>query len=248
MDWGTLVQEIIEESGRPSSETTRVKLKLCDAIAKHRAEHFWFNEVAWSFNLVAGTDSYGEATVGFPAGLVTIPRGSVYVDLAGSASSRYDLRAVSIEHLEALRASGPFSGEPDTWAFYAGKLELYPTPSSAADVLRGRAIVDRWNPIKKYSGGAWKFYKPLTTSFVVGNELTDAYPSAPDENPWVTEAADMIRAYALYLLWSQVWQATDDQAQRAMQFYLEARASHEDRTRSMTAPPRVEPYSGVVSE
>jgi hypothetical protein len=241
MNWGTLCQEVLADAGRPASELDRVKLKLIDAMARHRAEHYWFNEIPFNFTLTAGTDSYDETTVGFPAGLVGVLGDSVFVDLAGSASSRYAVTRSTIDYLERCRASGPFSGQPEVWALSSRKLELYPSPADSTDVLRGRAFVDQWVPIKRYSAG-WKFYLPGTTVFNVGNELTDAYPASPATNPWITEAHEMIRLYATYLLWSQVWQATDGQDQKALQAYVEARSVHDDRTRSYLGVLQIEPY------
>lgn len=244
MNWGTLVQKILLSSGQPANQADHVKNALIEAMDELRHEHFWFNEVAFNFTLTAGTSQYGVATSGFPTGLLKILGEYLFLDLAGSADSRYPIERRDHEYIEAMRAAGPFQAQPELWSFFNQEIHLYPTPSSSTDVLRGRAVVDQWVPISRYESGAWKFYKPSTTSFVVGNELTDAYPASPDVNPWIsnTEVAAMIRHYAENRLWSTYWQATDDQADRSLLAFTQARAAVESRTTQLLAPLQIAPY------
>jgi hypothetical protein len=246
VNWGTSYQRILLSSGKPANQADHVKHALIDALDHHRHDQFYFNALAFNFTLTASTANYGEATTGFPKELISVVGEHLYLDRAGVASDRYPLARVSQEELELCQsAGGAYTAQPEIWAFFNREIHFYPTPDSSTDVVRGRAYVDQWVPILRFETPNWKYYKPLTTSFIAPNELTDTYPVTPlDLNPWFTEsgAAAMIRHYAEYLVWSQHWQANDGQDQKALMAYTQARHALESRSSSMLAPLQVEPY------
>lgn len=239
MNWGTLYQKILFSSGKPANQADQVKHAIVNALAHHRHQLTYFSQVRFNFTLTASQANYGSATAGFPAGLIAITGEHLFLDRAGAASDRHPLERASQEELELLEAgNGGSTSQPERWAYFGGELHFFPTPDSSTDVIRGRAFVDRWVPIVRYEAPVWKYYKPLTTSFVLGNELTDDYPASPDENPWLTEdvAAAAIQHYAEYLLWSNVWQANDGQEQKALLAYTQAGYSIDARTTLLTSP------------
>jgi hypothetical protein len=244
-NWSTIVQRVLSSSGKPSNQADKVKLALVDAFDHHRHDHFYFNEIDFNFALVDNTSAYGETTAGFPKELLSIVGEFLFVDIDNDASSRFPVARRTQEELELCRAGGgAYTAQPDLWAFFNRQIQLYPTPNSNTDVLRGRALVDQWVPIVRYESGVWRFYKPLTTTFTSTEELGIDYPTGGDLNPWLTEtqAAAMLRHYSEYLLWSQTWQATDGQDQQALMAYTQARHSLESRSMSMGGPLQVEPY------
>lgn len=245
MNWGTLYQRILLTSGQPANQADRVKQALVDALSHHRHDRFYFSQTPFNFTLSASTAAYGEATAGFPKELVEVIGDHLFLDRGGLATDRHPLDRVSQEEL-ALRqaADGGSTSQPEVWAFFNREIHLYPTPDSSTDIVRGRGFVDQWVPIVRYEAAVWKYYKPLTTSFIGGNELTDAYPTGGDLNPWLTEdaAAAMLRHYAEYLLWSQAWQANDGQDTKALNAYTVARHSVEARTQALLSVLQIEPY------
>lgn len=242
MNWGTIVAGLLTDMGRPPSDSDKVKRCVVNAIRQHADEHFWFNELSFNFTTTINVSAYDEATSGFPKGLVSIQGELLFLDLAGVATQRYPLYRRTQEFIESCRAGVGYVAQPEQFAYYAKRLELYPTPDTSTHIIRGRAVVDQWSPIVRYESSVWKFYKPLTTSFVVGNEMVDAYPTGGDTNPWLTDADDMIALYAQYLFWSQMAQATDGQDQRAQMAYVAALASHQEKTSALLGPFQIEPY------
>lgn len=243
MNWGTLYQRLLLSSGQPANQADHVKQAIIDALDHHRHDKFYFNSLAFNFTLTASTANYGEATSGFPKELIEFVGEYLYVDIGGSADQRYPVRRVSQEELELSRADGgAHEAQPEIWSYFNRELHFYPTPDSSTDVIRGRAYVDQWVPKASYEAAVWKYYKPLEA--IGGAVLTDDYPTGGDLNPWLTESqvASLIRHYAEYLLWSQHWQATDGQDQKALMAYTQARHSLEQRTTAMQAPLQVEAF------
>jgi hypothetical protein len=100
-------------------------------------------------------------------------------------------------------------------------------------------------PIKRNEAGTWKFYKPWTTSFVLGNEIADTYPTSPDANAWFTEplAFSTIGYFAEYLLWASSWHGTKGQQQQALELYLGFLSELEDRSLKLGEARSVEPMN-----
>lgn len=242
MNWGTIIAGLLADTGRGVVESDRLKRAVVLAIRQHADEHFWFNEVSFSFATVANQSAYTEGTLGFPNGLVSILGQNLFIDLAGSSSSRYAMHRRAQEYLENCRASATYVAPPEIFALFNKSLELYPTPDTSTHIIRGRAVVDQWTPIVRYEAGAWKFYKPLTTSFIAGNLIADDYPTGGDTNPWLTDADDVISLYAQYLYWSQMAQANDGQDQKALAAYVAALASLQEKTSNLGMPFELEPY------
>lgn len=247
MNWGTIVQELLSDTSRPSSDSDRVKLAICDAIDQHAHETYFFQEQRFSITLAASTKAYGESTAGFPKGAVTFLDDHLFLTPEGkTADAMVPIDRVSQGEIEDRRSCGGLQeSQPFLWSVWARQIELYPTPE-AEHTLEGRVYAHPGAPIKLYTGGAWKFYKPFTTSFVVGNEMTDAYPSSPDTNSWFVqgEGYQLIRWYAAYLLWV-VWQTGSSaagEANAALQRYAEVKATLEDKTARLRAPIDIEPF------
>lgn len=245
MNWGTIAHRILSQAGQPVNQLDKVKLALIDALSHHRHDQLYFNQLFFFFNTVDGTPNYGEATSGFPKELIEIVGEYLFLDVNGVAGNRQPIERRTMEELELSRVGGTGDeGQPEIWAYSEREIHFHPTPDASTHIISGRAYVDQWVPIPLWVGGTWKFYKPLTTTFDASAELDDDYPTSPDTNPWLTEdhASAMLRHYAEYLLWSQTWQAEDQQDQKALLAYTQARYSLEERSSSLGGPLQVEPY------
>lgn len=248
-----MVEEILSDTGRPSSDSTRVKLKICDALDAHRNEHFFFNEADFSFTTVINVDSYDTVTGGVPATLTKILGKYLFLDRLGVATDRWRVVRKSREYMDRLRSGSTPSGQPEVYAWFGSKIELYPKADASGHIVRGRGSFDPGLIIKRFdtAGSAWKFYKPATTSFVIGNEVGDDYPNGADVNFWFqtptvqqSPGYTLIRWYAEYLLFSGVWQDTTGRGDRALQRYVELRAHIEDQSFNRSAPMEVAPVDG----
>lgn len=244
-NWNTMVQGIVAAAGGGRSGTgdlDAVRRAIVDAIAHEESQHYYFTAERFDFATVADQESYGTAD-GVPSGVVEVLGEYLFLDPLQDADNRRAIRRQTAQRIDELRAGVAYTSEPEVWGFFGGEIELYPTPDAVHDV-RGRVSRSPGTPIYRIETTTWKFYKPGTTSFVAGNELTDAYPSSPDTNAWFTDtlAFRVIRSYAEYLLYAGVWHASKGQDMKALQRYTEFRAALEDRTSKLTRPARIEPF------
>jgi hypothetical protein len=243
--WATLYNDILRSTNRPPGDADKAKGAIVDAIVKHRSEAFSCQDKDWSFPTIAGTPGYGESTSGFPVGLVEII-GEVSLEIGQSADSVVILPRVTWAQMQALRSiHGTLQGQPYAYSYWNGKIELDPFPDTVHNV-KGQAKVAPFEVLRRWdtASSSFKWYKPLTTSFVIGSELTDDYPTGGDLNPYLTDPAlyAMIRAYAEYLLYVHVLHAQDDRPDRALQRYLEAYGVVNEQTVRREVPRFVEPF------
>lgn len=247
-NWGTLYNELLlRAGGGRTSDNDKVlaKLAIVDAITRHDSRQFYFTEERFTFQTVADQETYGVAD-GVPQGIVRFLSPHLFVDRDQDEVSRYAIPRVTPAALDEARATSPVSAEPDLWSYFDRTLEIYPPPDAVHDVS-GRAVVRPGVPIARNESGAWKFYKPWTTSFVGGNEMTDTYPdaSASEANAWFTEtlAYAVIRNYAMYILYSDPWQASKGQDSAALQRYAEFLSELEAVSAKVREPRKVEPMN-----
>ena len=242
--WATMYQEIASDLGGGRSNATdlvKIKTAIIDAIESHRAQHFFFNEASFSFATVDGTSAYGESVSGFPDNLIRLLGDYLYLDIDQDSDQRQEVRIVSIMEIQQARIGSEVKSHPEIAAFFDEQLELWPTPDDVHDVV-GRCVVDVGSPIKKWVTSEFKFYKPdqLVT------EMDDDYPDpgSAEENFWFGDSLGygLIKHFALYLLYSGVYKATDGQDQRALVRSLGYKQEIEQRTALLTAPRRVRPY------
>jgi len=115
--------------------------------------------------------------------------------------------------------------------------------ASTTDIVRFRYIRTGGQPVKIYTGGAWAFYKPWTTS-----AIADAYPDPAqgETNPWfdTTVGYNVIRHHALFKLWSGPWRASGTEVQAQQLLYVEALTALQEITAGKNAPRQVQPYIG----
>lgn len=251
-NWGTLTQEVLQDGQKPdvANETPRVQRAIVDSIALHSRERMFFMEKRGSLTLLQGQDSYGlgAGANALPPDLISISGQTIDIDFAGDANQRWQLRWRPIETIDEMRRHTAIVGPPDYWSFYSNKIEFWPKPDISGHVVRFRYLSAPGVPIKRYESTTWKFYKPFTTSFVIGNIMTDAYPdpALSEANAWfdTTVGYAVIKHHVLYRLWAGPWRGSADQAQAQMGLYVEALAALKEWSTRKSAPRRVQPYTG----
>lgn len=252
-NWGTLTQELLQDGQKPdgTNETPRIQRAIVDSIALHSRERMFFMEKRGSLTLLQGQDSYGLGVGAnlLPPDLLSISGKTIDIDIGGDVNQRWAVAWKPAEAIDSLRRRQAFVGFPDYFGFYGNNIELWPKPNATGDVLRFRYLAAPGVPIKRFEGSAWVFYKPFTTSFVVGNVMTLAYPdpTVPETNSWfdTTVGYNVIRHHALYKLWSGPWRGSADQAQAQQVLYVEALTSLKEWSTRKSAPRQVQPYTGV---
>jgi hypothetical protein len=252
VNWGTLTSELMADGQKPDTtkEAPRVQRAICDSIALHSRERLFFMEKRGSLTLLTGVDSYGLGTGAnkLPVDLLSISGQTIDLDLQGDAAQRWQLRWRPAETIDDMRRRQAITGQPDYFGWYANNIELWPKPSRDGDVLRFRYLSAPGVPIKRFETSTWKFYKPYTTSFVVGNLMADAYPdpALSETNLWFDTVVgyNVIRHHALFLLWSGPWRGSADQAQQQQVMYLEALTALKEWSYRKSVPRQVQPYTG----
>ena len=99
---------------------------------------------------------------------------AAYVERADGR--RYEMRRATPEELERLSDNSASRGEPYAYAYFGQKLRLYPIP----DVT------------------------PYTIRLQLGPYRTATITSQSDSNVWTTEAFDMVKARAKYILYKDI--------------------------------------------
>jgi hypothetical protein len=245
--WRTMFEEVLANTGRPNnaSEVVRAKLAIVSAIKQHVGEGFSFNETSFEFDTVSGQVFYGEADAGVPRGMFELV-GALRLYVAGDTSSIVALPRKSLQEFRGLQVGHAGGGQPECFTVWAGRIALFPTPDATVHTIAGdsHALDGAGLIISRHDGTAFKFYKPGTTSFVVGNEVVDAYPDpgAGEVNAWFGEGYDMVRCYAEYILYAQVYHAKDRRADAALTRYLEAKSALEQRSTRLAMPRQIDAY------
>lgn len=253
-NWGTMYNEILSNASRPSGDTEKIKRCIVDAIDAHRGDGFFFSEFDIHFRTFDGRSGYDETQVDLPGvtvvGTASFPKGIVEVigelslELGQDDTAMVQLCRVSWPTMLQLRAASPASGttsagrgQPTHWSWWNKKLEFYPVPDATVNNVRGTVYAAPGTIIKTYTGGAFAFYKPGTTT-----AMADNYPDGVTEfNAWFAEGYQMIRCYAEYLFYSQVIHAQDGRAEASLTSYLQARQALEQRAARLSTPRFIEP-------
>lgn len=243
MDWQTMVRDIQEDAGKGSDSSTGtsdlIKRHIIDAIAAQRHLRLWFTEASFSVTTVAGQAAYGHGVSAnhLPVDCLSIHGDRLDIDIAGLSTQREHLAWVPIEKMRDMRRRDGYTATPDVYTYYGQKLELYPTPDTSTHIIRGLCVLDVGTLKRRYTGAAWAFYlndgvTPITSTYT---------------SPWFDYERGyyIVRHYALYLLYSGVWQGASGQADRAIQKYGEYLANARELSVAKTSPRSIEAWSGV---
>jgi hypothetical protein len=237
--WGTMGNEILSNTGRPSGDREKVNRCIVDAIDAHRGDGFFFNETTFTVATVDGQSGYGEATSGFPKGLVEFI-GDPWLEVAQDSTILYRLQRAPWPTLLQLRESSPGKSQPTYWSWWNKLLELWPTPDATVHNLRASCYAAPGTPVKKFNTttSVFDFFQPDGVT-----AMADSYPASPTVNAWFAEGYQMIRCYAEYLFYSQVIHAQNGRAEAALTAYLQSRGALEQRAARLSTPRFIEPMA-----
>lgn len=110
--------------------SSQVQSAILTAVSYYAGFRFGGNEKRGTLTTISGTRLYDTST----SSPGTLPSDIVEIDsIVCTVSGRdYLLEETSYEHLEDIDPGTSLStGEPRMWAWYAGKLRIYPTPNAA---------------------------------------------------------------------------------------------------------------------
>lgn len=240
MNWGTLVATIRSRNQKSASEDEKIKTQICDSIALLRQQRLRFNQGKLAITLTADKGTYvvsgpaaGEAT-GLPADLLAIKVKRLWLDYNGNADDKQPVHRTTFDELEAMRSGAIVSGAPVAWAFYAGKLELYPPSDLSTSILRGPYVKDIGTPYYTATTADPPVY---TFKQPDGTAMADAYTTA-----WFDQLLgyNIVRFHAEWQLWSGPWQGQDGQGDRAAQKFAEALALCQETTDLQQLPSTVQ--------
>ena len=200
--WSAMVARIGNEIQRDNITVheERIKRAICDAIAYWKdAFEPWFMESAVTFNTVADQKGYTRDSLldaddnDLPANLVNV----LDVRVVGNGDYRTQLCKIRRDQMETRfeTSTTQFTGLPTDYAIYNDTLYLWPVPDDAYEIDM-LVTLDPGSPYYEYdaSGKTWAFYDPT------GTTISDDYT-----NDWFTKGERLIRNYAKYLLFTDVF-------------------------------------------
>jgi hypothetical protein len=88
----------------------------------YNSERFWFNETVTTFSTIANQNDYGSSD-GIPSTLLEID----YLKLINSGKE-FELDERTYQYIQSING-GNYAGQPTDYAYYQGKIYLYPTPN-----------------------------------------------------------------------------------------------------------------------
>lgn len=230
-DFGTMVARIRTTAKKSSSEDSRIKIAIIEAIATHRSARLRWNQ-AW----LAMTLTLNQGTYTPPTDLISLIGSKGWIIRDGVADDRWPVERISRDDMEAYRSTLQISGVPSYFSFWDEAIELYPPSDSNAHVLRMPYVKD----VGTLSYTATTADPPVYAfKDPAGAAMTDAYTS-----PWfdLKMGFQMIMYYALGDLWSNIWEADAGQDQKAQMRFAEALALAEDLTTLQQLPHRIDPW------
>mgnify|MGYP003382076582 CR=1 FL=1 len=113
-----------------------------------------------------------------------------------ASGQRTRLKKVHPGELETLSDNSASTGEPYCYAYFAQKMRLYPIPDSASYTIRLQVGPYRLAPLA----------------------------SEDDTNAWLTEAYDMIKSFAMHILYRDTLKDTDEALKYLAAYQGEERA------------------------
>src|SRR5690606_29365222 len=166
----TMVNRIANDLTRDDL-TAEIKQAINDAIKTWEGERFGFNEVRYSLPTVPGQEYYGLSEPSGGGRVLEIDSITITVN-----NAPYPLTPRTQQWMDENQSLPTvYTGQPDSYAIYAGQLRLFPVPDSAGP-----------------NNGSYD----LTLS-----TLAQLGPSPlvhdTDTNAWMTEGEQLIRAQAL---------------------------------------------------
>lgn len=180
-----MLAEIQADTGRTATaQVTAMRSKIAAAIRHYQAKRFYFNETrAATFNTVAGTDTYAFNTATTTG---TIPYEFYKIDGVWVAFAAGDVREMDVMDyalIEAEADSVTSNSQPSAYA-WVNKALRFDYPFDAVYAVR--------------IGGHLKIAAPAT--------------DAETDNPWMTEAYDLIMARAKAELYAHKWEDPNNAA------------------------------------
>lgn len=125
-------------------------------------------------------------------------------------------------------------GTPYFWAYFGGKIRLYPPPDDAY-FIHIPYLQEMETPSYQIVGGAWTFYDSA------GVEINpDSYST-----PWLDEAEELIRARTEKMLYAQLLRDPKG-ANNAQQIEMEALQELEKAYVEKEVPPYIEPNNALA--
>lgn len=232
--WRTMYEEILADAGRPSGDADKAKRAIVDAIDKHAAESFFFNEGAIRFPTVNGQSGYGDGA-GLNGLLQVLGPLTLLVD-GEEANQQLLPRMTWGEMVEARVLQAATASQPEAWAWRDGRIELFPTPDEDEHIVVGNGLFQHGRLRRRHNGTSFVYY---TGDGVT--ELADNYPEGVEVNRWFDEGYVMIRCYAEYVLYSSQLHAQAGQVERLLTRYLEHYETLKARTDRPLAPGFIRP-------
>jgi hypothetical protein len=116
-----------------SDLSSDIALAIQSAISHYATKRFSFSEKQETVQTIAGQRYYGTTTES-PG---TLPTDIVEIDtISTTVNNRtYKLDQTSFEHLDSIDSGvTPLTGYPRLWAWYAGKIRVYPSPNDEYDL------------------------------------------------------------------------------------------------------------------
>lgn len=130
--FGTMKRRIVDEMVRgdltATDSATLVARAVVDAIQYFGTRHTWFNEFHNSSHATTASSPY--VTLSASVGEVQL----ISVKVRITANREYPLAEDGFQAIDRIDTS-QYSGYPEVYAYYNGKLRMYPIPDSAYTVL-----------------------------------------------------------------------------------------------------------------
>jgi hypothetical protein len=189
-----MLAEIQADTGRTATaQVTAMTAKINAAIRHYQPKHFWFNETrAATFNTVVGTDVY---TFNTATTTGTIPYEFYRIDGVWMTFAAGDVRELDVEDyavLEAEADSQTANNQPTAYGYINRALRFdYPPDAIYATRIAGHL------------------------------KLAAPASDAETDNPWMTEAYDLIMSRAKAELYAHKW---EDPANAAIMVQAESSA------------------------
>ena len=126
-DFGSMVNEIVDESRR--SMSTTIENLILDAIAHYEPRRFWFHERTETFSVSSSQDTYTSADASF------IPRIMEFDSLRLTVSGSDKPTLVKKTWRELEDWNYPTSvGQPTVYAYWGESIRFYPIPDDGYEV------------------------------------------------------------------------------------------------------------------
>jgi hypothetical protein len=195
---------------------TQALMSVIDAMGEYVDKQFWFNETTGYLEIYPDQFSYARmpetpvADTGyFPADLLMPKRPWVRGYVGDPVDEKfedldYPLKNKTTDYTHYYRGARNRIARPWAYAFFADKMELVCNPDRRYR-MRLDYVKDLGVPIYRLVGGVWTFFEP---------DGTTVLDTATWTNDWIKHAEPMLRFYAKYLMYANIY---DDFEKAAIQ-------------------------------